>query len=512
MQGRPLRSPKTSGVTMIARRNKEDNTYINLHRQALESVQELSGNKWTDFNIHDPGVTIIETALYALIELQYKLSFPLETYLSRREGTNARRHEGTNAPNTEAQTKDACTHPFAPSCLRAFAPSCVTLSDYETLFRETLREELADCRVTLVNGKYRIQVALKDNQSRKEVLTKIVALYHANRNICETLGKVDFEKQIIRPNDEATPPPPADAPIFNPPPPDETAKDIFSSDYGSFQYHFPDCYGINEKGTVRHNDAIHQAKIRQLKACLLIYDFMLANAQLQAGNIAELLRFSPDLPGDCKPDFSIPDMEKLIDRTRFKNFHFPSREFLLKQKSGFLDMLDILYGEDTKKMCAGNNAEKQHDASLIQKRIELLHFLPEHNARRFRSFNMMRGDRDNMPAVLQLVAIVYGEEVLKDIYWVEHILLSNRPDERNRLTVVFHIRLSHLVELDSLEQFIRERLPAHIEVRFIRLRHEKMTYFYHFHKSDKNYLFQLNRNKQFLQAKNLLSFLSENYN
>ncbi|NBQ69842.1 MAG: hypothetical protein EBU46_13880 [Nitrosomonadaceae bacterium] len=31
-----------------------------LRKEAIGKVQELSGDIWTDYNLHDPGVTILE--------------------------------------------------------------------------------------------------------------------------------------------------------------------------------------------------------------------------------------------------------------------------------------------------------------------------------------------------------------------------------------------------------------------------------------------------------------------
>ena len=53
-----------------------------LQKSAIETIQQLAGNIWTDYNEHDPGVTIMEALNYALTELDYKCSFPLEDYLT----------------------------------------------------------------------------------------------------------------------------------------------------------------------------------------------------------------------------------------------------------------------------------------------------------------------------------------------------------------------------------------------------------------------------------------------
>ncbi|WP_452223638.1 hypothetical protein [Lacinutrix chionoecetis] len=53
------------------------------HRKtALRWIQLLSGKEWTDYNTHDPGVTILEALCYTLTEIEYKLDFSIEDILS----------------------------------------------------------------------------------------------------------------------------------------------------------------------------------------------------------------------------------------------------------------------------------------------------------------------------------------------------------------------------------------------------------------------------------------------
>lgn len=55
--------------------------YYEHRKEALLWIQKLSGQLWTDFNPHDPGVTILEVLSYALTELDYKLGFTIEDIL-----------------------------------------------------------------------------------------------------------------------------------------------------------------------------------------------------------------------------------------------------------------------------------------------------------------------------------------------------------------------------------------------------------------------------------------------
>lgn len=48
----------------------------------IDRVQKLSNQLWTDYNLHDPGVTILEVLCYAITDLGYRNNFEIEDLLS----------------------------------------------------------------------------------------------------------------------------------------------------------------------------------------------------------------------------------------------------------------------------------------------------------------------------------------------------------------------------------------------------------------------------------------------
>lgn len=56
--------------------------YNALHAEGTTLIQALSSEIWTDYNEHDPGVTILEQACYALTELGYRAAFDMPDLLA----------------------------------------------------------------------------------------------------------------------------------------------------------------------------------------------------------------------------------------------------------------------------------------------------------------------------------------------------------------------------------------------------------------------------------------------
>ena len=62
-------------------RRQIDSEYSQLRSTMLEKVQALSGHLWTDYNLHDPGVTILEQLCYALTDINFRSDLGIEDLL-----------------------------------------------------------------------------------------------------------------------------------------------------------------------------------------------------------------------------------------------------------------------------------------------------------------------------------------------------------------------------------------------------------------------------------------------
>ena len=56
--------------------------YARLREEGIKAIAALAGNKWTDYNAHDPGITILEALCYAITDLSYRLDFEMADLLA----------------------------------------------------------------------------------------------------------------------------------------------------------------------------------------------------------------------------------------------------------------------------------------------------------------------------------------------------------------------------------------------------------------------------------------------
>jgi hypothetical protein len=77
--------------TLYIEKNKpltpaEDYTF--LREKGMEYLQALSGKVWTDYNLHDPGVTILELLCYAITDIGYRSQFSMADLLTKPGATS----------------------------------------------------------------------------------------------------------------------------------------------------------------------------------------------------------------------------------------------------------------------------------------------------------------------------------------------------------------------------------------------------------------------------------------
>ncbi|RDH85467.1 MAG: hypothetical protein DIZ78_11025 [endosymbiont of Escarpia spicata] len=70
--------------------------YAQLRQSGLEHIEALSHDLWTDYNAHDPGITILELLCYAITDLSYRTRLPMADLLAVPADADAetqRRHQ-----------------------------------------------------------------------------------------------------------------------------------------------------------------------------------------------------------------------------------------------------------------------------------------------------------------------------------------------------------------------------------------------------------------------------------
>jgi len=190
-----------------------------LRKLGIQYIEELGGSLWTDYNSHDPGITILEMLCYAITDLGMRIDLPIQDLLA-----------------TEGNPEHLSKQFYRASDI--FPTKSVTEADYRRLFididgvrncwmRIAKRTVYADCKNDLLSydknkfdavkdefkkeydlkGLYTLLVDFEEfdedlTDAEKDtgietIKTKILEKYHANRNLCEDL--IDIREVPVKP-------------------------------------------------------------------------------------------------------------------------------------------------------------------------------------------------------------------------------------------------------------------------------------------------------------------------
>jgi hypothetical protein len=197
-----------------------DRNYAELRTKGLEYIEKLAGKIWTDYNIHDPGITMLELLCYAITDLGYRIDHPVEDLVAEPEKNQEAMHEKFFSAKTILTTCPVTEFDYRKIMIDLDGVrNAWMLNNNEISLHLDCKakwEEGADTFGTLsytpppsdkeqktfkLKGLYNILVDfdkeiqdIEDETERTEKKQEVIALvretYHKNRNLCEDLIEV----------------------------------------------------------------------------------------------------------------------------------------------------------------------------------------------------------------------------------------------------------------------------------------------------------------------------------
>ena len=197
-----------AGSLTISSQKPQDKAldYEALRAEGINIIEQTSSNIWTDYNVHDPGVTILELLCYALTDLSYRANNSIPDLLA-----------------TAENTKENILKQFF-SAAKIFPNKAVTINDFRKIIidvegvknawlqkrqisifaNKSLKRlqvevpESAQWTNVDVSGYYDVLIELDLNVIEGEIeqiKTKVRGTLMQNRNLCEDFLSVEEVKQ-----------------------------------------------------------------------------------------------------------------------------------------------------------------------------------------------------------------------------------------------------------------------------------------------------------------------------
>jgi hypothetical protein len=160
--------------------------YHELLGRGLAYCRELGGDLWTDFNEHDPGVTILEQLCYALTDLSYRTDFEIPDILAV--------PSGATQPEQPLYAGD-----------RILTCNPLTSSDYRKLLYDRIKGLKNAWLVPVtdhphgVEGLYRVLVETREEITEEPEIRKIQSAVRELMQTVRNLGEDVDEVSILKP-------------------------------------------------------------------------------------------------------------------------------------------------------------------------------------------------------------------------------------------------------------------------------------------------------------------------
>ena len=161
-------------------------SYSFLKQKGIEYVQQLAGKVWTDYNEHDPGITILEELCYAILDLDYRTNFYVEDLL---------------APHPDQAEEDVTKQFYHAEEILPCNP--LTINDFLKLAVDS--PGVKNAKIFLhqdpqeVKGGYTVLLDLEERAMQKgqekQIIEQVKQSFDQHRNLCEDF----FEVGLLKP-------------------------------------------------------------------------------------------------------------------------------------------------------------------------------------------------------------------------------------------------------------------------------------------------------------------------
>ncbi|PIF34341.1 hypothetical protein CLU81_4980 [Flavobacterium sp. 9] len=191
----------------------DDLDFFYLRKKGIEYIESFGSKFWTDFNEHDPGITMLEMLCYAISDLGMRLNLPIENILESNDinkGIPKQFFKASEVLSSSPVTQNDYRKLFIDI---EGVRNCWLAKHEKTVYVDCKKDKLSydvkdfnDLSATPklrksfeLNGLYDLYVDFVSSKPADIAIVKekIRKQYHANRNLCEDL--VDIKKVVDYP-------------------------------------------------------------------------------------------------------------------------------------------------------------------------------------------------------------------------------------------------------------------------------------------------------------------------
>ncbi len=179
---------------------KDDLDFDFLRKEGISYLENFAGTLWTDFNSHDPGVTILEMLCYAITDLGMRIDAPIENLLASKD---------VAASISSQFYKASDIFPSKPVNELDYRKLFIDIAGVKNCWLKKYKKTMyVNCKENMLSyepftdilpefqkkiqlkGLYALLVDIEEGYKEDKVFEAIQKVYHENRNLCEDLVEI----------------------------------------------------------------------------------------------------------------------------------------------------------------------------------------------------------------------------------------------------------------------------------------------------------------------------------
>jgi uncharacterized protein len=191
---------------------KDDLDYSFLKQLGIEYIEKYGSKIWTDYNSHDPGITMLEALCYAITDLGYRINMPIEDILSTEDGSKNPLEEQFIKVEQILPTKPVTANDYRKLFIDIDGIKNAWLKPFKKQVFGNCKDEILSYSPFEIEDKYKKDFTLqglyevlldfddfdpevyttflKIATRKKQLENEVRKIYHLNRNLCEDLMTV----------------------------------------------------------------------------------------------------------------------------------------------------------------------------------------------------------------------------------------------------------------------------------------------------------------------------------
>ncbi|WP_437664816.1 hypothetical protein [Sorangium sp. So ce1182] len=180
--------------------------YEFLRQEGIRQLERMTGGQWTDYNAHDPGITILEQLCYALSDLGYRTGYEIPDLLADGGGDPYR--------SLHLPAEILTSHPVTLADLRRLVldvegvknawvepATAEALKLYYLPVEQELRLAPKDgaSEPVRLRGLYRVLIEASERSQDTQVRARVARRLYQSRPLCEDFAEISvLEPQLIQ--------------------------------------------------------------------------------------------------------------------------------------------------------------------------------------------------------------------------------------------------------------------------------------------------------------------------